>query len=104
MGKLSDNVRADFQRLFALGFLEVDGLEIEDDDTILVEDASIIKAIAESFVSDELCDQLAPDYLENPDVIHQWLYEQGGIEARKVEERWVARVEDGASELMDLEG
>ena len=104
MGKLSDSVRADLQRIFALGFLEAGGVQVRDDDVIYVEDANIIKALAELVVSDDACDKIATIYLENPQAIHKLLYETGRDAALRVAERWTAQLEDGITELMDLEG
>ena len=104
MPKLSDNVRADLQRIFVLGFLEAGGEVVRDQDVINVADANIIKTLAEIAVSPSICEKIAAIYIENPQAVHDLLYETGKDAAQKVAERWAKQVDAGITDLMDREG
>ena len=83
---LSPGLRAECAQVYALGFLDASaGCDVENDDTISVETASMLHTLATKCIetSEALIAEL---YRENPQTVYRTLYEAGVQTAKAIEQ------------------
>ena len=91
MPKLDDDLRVLLTQTFALGFLDaMAGFDVKDDDLIAGVDASAVEALALSCI-EKGEDRIAADYIENPQMVHDSIYDAGRWVYTEVERRAIQR-------------
>ena len=79
MAKISDALERQFVLVFSIGWLDAcAGFEVTEEDFIDVETASEIKAAALAWIAQGE-DMIAANYIENPMMVHDAIYEAGRL-------------------------